>query len=444
LTESPDEHIKVREGRSAVRQAFGIRDFRLLCGAETVSLVGDQFYLLAMPWLVLQTTHSPLAVGTVTAVIAIPRAALMLLAGSLTDRLTSRLLMLVSNLVRMLLVGGLAVFAMTGMARLWMFYLFGLAFGAGDALYHPARGTLVPRILPEGSLAFGNAVLQGTTQLSMFVGPLLAGNLIAALYEWRGSTAGAYSWAVGVALAVDAATFLVSAALLAAMRPPKRSAVHEDHPSRQSLWTCTIEGLRTVKKDRFLRSTFLLIGAGNFFITGPLYIGLPVLADTVYEGGASALGLILSVFGAGSLIGVAWAGLGKALSIRMTSWILAGCPALMGAALVFMGLWPSRGPTAAAAGLMGLAQGYVVVQFVTLLHRRTPHYLLGRIMSLLMFLVVGLSPLSSGVAGALIEFSATGMLTGAGAALLGVVAAAYLVPALRPFEDLACCSAPES
>lgn len=68
---------------TAAKQVFAIRDFRLLCAGEIVSLTGSQFYLLAMPWLVLQTTHSSLAVGLVTAVSAVPRAVFILIAGAL-------------------------------------------------------------------------------------------------------------------------------------------------------------------------------------------------------------------------------------------------------------------------------------------------------------------------------------------------------------------------
>jgi MFS family permease len=398
-----------------------------------VSLTGDQFYLLALPWLVLQTTHSPLAVGLVTAVTAVPRAAFMLLAGSLTDHLSPRLLMLTSNLVRMVLVACLAGLTMVGWADLWMLCLFGLAFGTGDALYHPARGALVPRILPSRSLAVGNATLQATNQMALFLGPLLAGYLIAALFNSRGGNGSAYEWAVGVALAVDAATFLTSAVLLALMRSEARVRSRSTGLTRQALWTSTLEGLRSARRDRFLRTTFLLIGAGNFFITGPLYISLPVLADTRYAGGASALGLVLALFGAGSLLGLALGGLANAPTERFFPLIMGVCPAAMGAGLVALGVVPSAGSAAAVAAFMGLAQGYVVVQFVTLLHKRTPPQMLGRVMSLLMFLVVGLAPVSSGVAGALIEFSVTYMLIGAGTALIAVVLAAFALPALRPF-----------
>jgi len=417
---------------SAAKRAFAVRDFRLLCAGEIVSLTGSQFYLLAMPWLVLQTTHSSLAVGLVTAVSAVPRAVFILIAGALTDRLSPRPLMIVSDLSRMLLVTVLALLTITAGVELWALCAFALVFGISDAPYYPARGALVPRLLPPHSLLFGNAAIQATNQVAMFAGPLLAGSLIAALHQARGGGESGYEWAVGIAFAVDAATFLGSAILLSMMRPRRNPGRKPGESGRLRLWSSMREGLQAARDDRFLRSTLLLVGAGSFFLTGPLYVGLPVLADMRYAGGAGDLGLILSLFGAGSLIGVAPAAAGRALPEGLFAWAMGLCVLVLGIGLVLLGILPSATPAAAVAAIMGVAQGFLVVQFVTLLHRRTPPHMQGRVMSLLVFLVMGLSPLSSGVAGALIEFSVSGLLIGAGFALILIVAAAFMIPSIRP------------
>src|ERR1700704_2604588 len=84
---------------------LSIRNFRLLWIGESISLLGDQFYMIALPWLVLQITGSALALGTVMALAAIPRALFMLLGGALVDRFSPRLVMIVSNFLRLVLVG---------------------------------------------------------------------------------------------------------------------------------------------------------------------------------------------------------------------------------------------------------------------------------------------------------------------------------------------------
>src|SRR5262249_14834556 len=109
------------------------RNFRLLWSGEGISVMGDQFYLIALPWLVLHLTGNALTMGTVLAVVGIPRALFMLLGGALTDRLSPRLLMLASNLLRLALVSLLAALVFGGFIQLWMLYAFALLFGLADA-----------------------------------------------------------------------------------------------------------------------------------------------------------------------------------------------------------------------------------------------------------------------------------------------------------------------
>ena len=110
--------------RASPTNILGIRNFRLLWIGEGISLLGDQFYMIALPWLVLLLTENALAVGTVLATAGIPRALFMLLGGALTDRFTPRKLMINSNMARMILTGLLAALVMTNLIQLWMLYAF--------------------------------------------------------------------------------------------------------------------------------------------------------------------------------------------------------------------------------------------------------------------------------------------------------------------------------
>ena len=106
-----EQEPMLEEGKrdSSTLSLFRQRDFKLLWIGEAISLIGDQFYMIALPWLVLQMTGSALAMGTVLALAGIPRALFMLVGGALTDRFTPRLVMLASNLLRMVLVSLLAL-----------------------------------------------------------------------------------------------------------------------------------------------------------------------------------------------------------------------------------------------------------------------------------------------------------------------------------------------
>src|SRR5262245_51338819 len=166
---------------------LSMRNFRLLWIGEGISLLGDQFYLIALPWLVLQMTGSALALGTILALASIPRAVFMLIGGAFVDRYSPRNVMLGSNAARLALVALMAGLVLTGQMQLWMLYGFALAFGLADAFYYPAQSAIVPQVLPLEQLQAGNTMVQGTAQLSLFLGPVLAGGLIAVLGQGAAS-----------------------------------------------------------------------------------------------------------------------------------------------------------------------------------------------------------------------------------------------------------------
>jgi len=144
-----------------------IRNFRLLWIGEGISLLGDQFYLIALPWLVLSLTGNTLAVGTILAMAGIPRALFMLVGGALTDRFTPRRLMINSNLARMALTGLLAVLVLTNLIQLWMLYALALLFGLANAFFFPTQTSNVPQLVSKDQSQQGNAMIQGTVTLSV-------------------------------------------------------------------------------------------------------------------------------------------------------------------------------------------------------------------------------------------------------------------------------------
>src|SRR6476619_7013320 len=107
----------------AVRHPLSRPHFRNLWLGATISLLGDQFYLVALPWLVLQMTGSSLALGTILMTAAIPRAALMLLGGAVTDRLSARRVMITTALTRTVLVGTVVALLWLKIVALWQLYI---------------------------------------------------------------------------------------------------------------------------------------------------------------------------------------------------------------------------------------------------------------------------------------------------------------------------------
>ena len=155
------------------------RDYRLLWIGQGISHLGDQFHLIALPWLVLSLTHDPFQLGLVLALAGIPRAAVMLFGGAFADRHSPRLIMLVSDALRFVIAGALAVSILTGSVQLWMVYVLALSFGVVSGFFMPAAEASLPRLLKDEQLEGGNALMMGVAQLMSFVGPALAGTVIA-------------------------------------------------------------------------------------------------------------------------------------------------------------------------------------------------------------------------------------------------------------------------
>ena len=399
------------------RSPLAVRDFRLLWFGESVSVLGDQFALVALPWLALLLTGSPLALGTVLALMAVPRAVLMVVGGAYVDRLSPRTVMLVSNAVRLVAVALLGAVVLAGAAQLWMLYIFALVFGVADAFFYPAHTAIVPDLVSSEQLQRANGIAQGTAQLSVLIGPALAGLAIAGLSS---AQAGPGLTGVGVALLIDALTFLVSLLALALIKP--RPA----HPgaTATSVVTQIREAVAFVWTKKALRVVMLLSMFLNFLITGPFEVGIPVLAYSRLPEGAAAFGLITAAFGGGSVVGLVGATMLPVLPKERFGTVMLLLIASTGVAIVAMAFATTTIVAIAVSVIIGSILGYTNVSFLTWLQRRVPKALMGRVMSLLMFSSIALVPISMAIAGALVEFSLAGLfiVAGVGMALITLLA----------------------
>ena len=417
--------------QSPWRALLGERNFRLLWLGEGISLLGDQFYMLALPWLVLQMTGDAFAMGTVLALGGIPRALFMVIGGALTDRFSPRMTMLASNLLRMVLVAALAVLVLTGTIELWMIYIFALVFGLADAVFFPAQSAIVPQTVRREQLATANAIVQGTAQISLFAGPVLAGTLIALLSGSAGDGETNLQ-GIGIAFAIDAITFVASAFTLWLMRIERPAT---DEAERSGLLDSIRAGMAYVWGDHRLRLIFLIIAASQFFIMGPVIVGIPVLADSRFAEGAAAYGLISSALGGGMLLGTVLAGVLPRPPARILGSVLFITYSGMGVGVALLGLASGTLPAALISLGMGIANGYTVIVFITWLQNRTPDAMLGRVMSLMMLATQGLAPVSNAVAGAVIDIHLVGVFLVAGSIMVVIALLAAANPGTRSLED---------
>ena len=397
------------------REVLGNRNFRLLWIGEGVSVLGDHFYMIALPWLVLQLTGDSLAMGTVLALSAIPRALLMLVGGALTDRFSPRSLMIASNAARFALVSLLTALVFANRVEMWTMYILAVLFGVADALFYPAQSSMAPQLVKKDHLQVANSLMQGTMMLTMLLGPALAGLLIAALGD--GHSESANMGGIAGAFGLDAVSFLVSLITLVGIKMQKaQSGRNED------ILESIRSGLNFAWNDIPLRAFFFVVAAVTFFFNGPFSVGIPLLADTRFPEGAVAYGTILSMWGAGSLVGMALAGMLPHPDPKRMGAVLLGLVSLMGIGLGLLGLSTSMIFAAIISLALGTLDGYINVFFMTWVQSRAPKALIGRLMSLLMFSSTGLFPVSMALSGALSRVDVTLLLTISGGivALLGI------------------------
>jgi hypothetical protein len=401
------------------------RNFRLLWIGQGTSLLGDQFYLIAMPWLVLQRTGDPLALGAVLALAGLPRAIFMLLGGAITDRFSPRLVMLVSDLIRLALMVGLTILVLAHSVEIWMLCVFGLVFGTAAGFFLPASNTILPRLVGKENLQAGNAISQGTGQLTQFVGPVVAGGLIAwaghNLHFAPGSSVAQGLEGAGLAFAFDALTFLVSVITLWWMDVP----AHPQAAAPEKVLESIASGLYQFWQDAFIHFVLVMMASGSLLFTGALMVGIPVLASTRLSGGASAFGILMSVYAAGSLVGIIAAGVLPKPDAARLKGLLIGLTLINALGWIAMMGVRSTGLASAAMLLVGLGMGYQGITFFTALQRRVPPHLTGRLMSLVLLFNVGLTPVSQALAGVVVKWSLTGLfgLTGGLFILLTIWAA---------------------
>lgn len=388
------------------------RDYRLLFTGQAVSYIGDQFHLVALPWLVLSLTHDPLQLGLVLAASGIPRAALMLVGGAWADRFSPRKIMLVSDTLRALVTLALVVAIASAHVQLWMVYALAIAFGIVSGFFMPAAEAAVPRLLPDTALESGNSLIMGADQIATFVGPTIAGTLIA----WLGGAqhAGAASLLpLAIAFGVDAASFVVSAATLVLMHPIPALLSGDTHPLAD-----VAEGIRFVIGHPMLRMLVTVVALANLFVTGPLLVGIPVLAATRYTEGAAAFGIIVSAFGFGNIGGMVAAGALPRLPDRAVALLSVALFVVFAGVYTALGFVGSMWIAAAMMIVTGLGNGYLAILVMTALQRLAPEHMLGRVMSLMMLAMVGLAPISQSLAGAVLKLSVPAMFAAAGVGML--------------------------
>jgi len=360
------------------------KQFRLLWTGMSASLIGDGMLLVALAWYVYDRFGVPSAMSAVGVALSLPQIVTLLLGGVISDRFDPRRVMMVSDLIRGLVMAGMAALALTGaMTSLWMLLGLIVVYGASAGFFGPSFDALVPQVVPEEDLVAANALDQFVRPACLQIfGPMLGGAVIA--------LAGA-PWA----FAFDAFTFLVSVVCLLAMRFSVSSSPSESDIS-ESFWQEMREGIGYVRRHIWLWGTFLSATFTYLLFIGPTEVLLPYVVKTELHGSATALSLVLTSGGLGAIVAaltVGWIGIPrKFITYMYGTWAVATL------AVAGYGAATQAWQLAVACVLVNGLEAAGTIAWATAKQRFVPDGMLGRVSSVDWFVSTALLPLSYALA----------------------------------------------
>jgi MFS family permease len=380
-------------------------NYRLFFSGQVISVTGTWMQRVAQAWLVLQLTHSAVAVGILALAQFLPFTVFGLFAGVLVDRLDSRRTVIATQTSAMILAAAIAALALSGVVEPWHVYLIAFLAGTVQVLDAPARQALTyrmvgPRQLPN-AVALNSSLFNG----ARIFGPGLGGVLVAAV-------------GAGYCFLANAVSFLAVLAGLLAMR--EADLFTRPAFDRPRILAGIGEGFRYVRESRRALVVLLLVATVSCFAVNNNVL-LPVLASTTLHSGPGTFGLLSAFFGAGALIGgLATASLGRA-SVRL---LLLGAGGFGAAQLL---LAPERSLVAALLLLFvcGVCFMFWSSNSNSLLQLEAPDHLRGRVIGLYFYGFAGTGSVGGLFAGWLAETGGTTLayLVAGGIALAAAVGA---------------------
>ena len=362
--------------------------YRLLAASLALSLLSGGLWAIAVVWQVVALDGGPAELGLVTGLSAGGMLASTLLGGALADRIPQRRILLAVTAANVLSVAVVAALSLAGALELWQLAAVSLLTGLGSGLYYPAYSALVPALLPEGELLAANG-LEGVLRpmLAQAAGPALAGLLVA-------------TFSPGAALAATAGVGVLAAGCIAVMPTTPVRRELSGGSSVGGLLSDVREGFVYMVRTPWLLATLVFASLMILVFIGPFEVLVP-FAIRDAGGGPSQHALVLAAFGIGGAVGslvVASLRLPRRyLTVMNGLWGLGCLP------MVVFAFTTELWPMVVAGGVMGAVFQAGMVIWGTLLQRRVPPALLGRVSSLDFFVSLSFMPLSMALAGTVSE-----------------------------------------
>lgn len=363
--------------------SFKVYNFRLYWCGQLVSQSGTWMQSVGQAWLVLQITHSALALATVAALQALPILCGTLFAGVVVDRLPKRRVLVATQILFLAQSSTLATLTVTGRIQLWEIYVLAVIMGCIGAFDNPARQAMAMELVGREHLV--NAVGLNSAQFNgaRLVGPAIAGFLIAA-------------WGVPICFILNAISYLSALVSLLLLRSRE---FHAMPPRRRGNMLVEFgEGMRFLwRRPPLMVVVIVLGGLGTFgWNTGTV---IPLLAEDSLHAGSTGYGILLGSLGAGCLL----AGLGMAFHGRSSQRLLLTAGGLCIVLLLLVAYVPWFAVAMLLFVLLGAGMQAMMASGSSLLQLGAPDHLRGRVMSVYTLLMFGSTPIGALITGFLAQ-----------------------------------------
>jgi MFS family permease len=364
------------------------RNYRLFFTGQVISVSGTWMQNIALAWLVVELTHSPLAVGALAFCRFIPFTVFGLVAGVVADRLDNRRLVIGTQTLAMCFSALFAVLVLGGLETLWVVFVLAILSATVLVFDAPGRHALTFQMVGRQELPNAVALNASLFNASRVVGPAVAGVLIAA-------------FGVGVCFAINAVTFLAVLTSLLLMRTEELVPV-ERAAEPPTMMKGIREGLSWVLHSPEMRLVLAIVTVVST-VGFNFHVILPLLASDTLDTGPEVFGILSACFGAGALVGAL-----LSASLGRASWkaLVAGTG---GFSIALLALAPVA--TVWACGVLLFVTGVCFTLWTSnanaILQLRAPDHLRGRVVSLYLWAFAGLAPIGGLLAGWLCDVGGT-------------------------------------
>ena len=382
----PGSPVPGPAGKSRLPAAFRSlkhRNFRLFFGGQLISLVGTWMQTIAQSWLIYRLTGSSVLLGLLGFVSQIPIFLLSPIGGLTADRWPRQRVVIATQVSSMVLAFLLAALTFAGRIRVWEIIVLATLLGVVNAFDVPARQSFLIEMVGREDLLNAIALNSSMFNGARVAGPAVAGLLVAHIGE---------AWC----FFLNGVSYFAVIAGLLMMRIEKLLSVHDGSSPIEKLR----EGLRFVRHAKPIRTLLILLGVASFAAL-PFSVLVPIFADRILHGGASAYGNLMGAVGVGAMFGAFVLALRQQL--RGLGNIVAYSAIGLGVSVTLFGMSRWYWASIVTLGLSGFAMMLQFTSTNTLIQAMVPDQLRGRVMSLYSMMFLGMTPLGSLVAGTMAE-----------------------------------------